>query len=103
MSKRDLVIRLLGTHGEDMGCERTLALLAEYVEGELAGQEVGELLPAVAEHLRNCPREERVASPSNRPCSPPRGDQARAHRRRRDRDRANQSPHSRAPRQPDTA
>ena len=55
MSKRDLVIRLLGTHGEDMGCERTLALLAEYVEGELAGQEVGELLPAVAEHLRNCP------------------------------------------------
>ncbi len=55
MSDRDLVTRLLGTWGEDAGCEGTLALLAEYVEGELEGRNVRELLPAAAEHLRNCP------------------------------------------------
>jgi hypothetical protein len=51
----DLTTRLLGTAGEDAGCEETLARLAEYVEGELSGREMAELLPAVAGHLRNCP------------------------------------------------
>ena len=56
MSERDQLTRLLGTPGDDAGCEGALALLAEYVEGELAGRRnVRELLPAVAEHLRNCP------------------------------------------------
>jgi hypothetical protein len=55
MSDRDRITRLLGTSGEDAGCEGTLALLAEYVEGELAGRDVDEVLPAVAAHLRNCP------------------------------------------------
>ena len=55
MTERDLTTRLLGTAGEDAGCEGALARLAEYVEGELAGREMGELIPAVAEHLRNCP------------------------------------------------
>ena len=43
MSDRDRITRLLGTSREDAGCEGTLALLAEYVEGELAGREVDEL------------------------------------------------------------
>ena len=51
----DLVTRLLGTTGGDAGCEEAFALLAEYVEGELAGRPMAEVLPAVAEHLRNCP------------------------------------------------
>ena len=51
----DLATRLLGTAGADAGCEGAFALLAEYVEGELAGRQMAELLPAVAEHLRNCP------------------------------------------------
>jgi predicted anti-sigma-YlaC factor YlaD len=51
----DLVTRLFGSAGEDAGCEGAFALLAEYVEGELAGRQIAELLPAVAEHLRNCP------------------------------------------------
>jgi hypothetical protein len=51
----ELVRRLLGTPGDDAGCEGAFARLAEYVEGELAGREMGALLPAVAEHLRNCP------------------------------------------------
>jgi hypothetical protein len=55
MSERDPLVRLLGTPGKDAGCEETLALLAEYVEGELARRNVRELLPAVAAHLRNCP------------------------------------------------
>jgi hypothetical protein len=54
-SERDPLIRLLGTRGKDAGCEGALALLAEYVEGELEGRSVRELLPAVAAHLRNCP------------------------------------------------
>jgi predicted anti-sigma-YlaC factor YlaD len=55
MSERDQRTRLLGTPGKDAGCEGALALLAEYVEGELAGRNVRKLLPAVAEHLHNCP------------------------------------------------
>jgi hypothetical protein len=55
MSERDPLTRLLGTPGKDAGCEEALALLAEYVEGELEGRNVRELLPAVAAHLRNCP------------------------------------------------
>jgi hypothetical protein len=55
MSERDQLTRLLGTAGKDAGCEGALALLAEYVEGQLAGRNVRELLPAVAEHLHNCP------------------------------------------------
>ena len=55
MSERDPLTRLLGTPGRDAGCEGALALLAEYAGGELAGRNVRELLPAVAEHLHNCP------------------------------------------------
>jgi predicted anti-sigma-YlaC factor YlaD len=55
MTDNDLTTRLLGTAGEDAGCEKTLARLAEYVEGELSGREMAELLPAIAKHLRNCP------------------------------------------------
>jgi hypothetical protein len=55
MTDSDLTTRLLGTAGQDAGCEETFARLAEYVEGELSGREMVELLPAVAEHLRSCP------------------------------------------------
>jgi hypothetical protein len=55
MSERDRLTRLLGTPGKDAGCEGALALLAEYVEGELEGRNVRQLLPTVAAHLRNCP------------------------------------------------
>ena len=55
MSEHDLIRRLLGTTGEDAGCEGAHARLAEYIEGELTGREMADVLPAVAEHLRNCP------------------------------------------------
>lgn len=55
MNEHDLATRLLGTSGDDTGCEGAHARLAEYIEGELTGRNVVELLPAVARHLRNCP------------------------------------------------
>jgi predicted anti-sigma-YlaC factor YlaD len=55
MTERDRLTRLLGTEGEDAGCEGTLAVLAEYVEGVLHGRPVSEPHRAVATHLRNCP------------------------------------------------
>ena len=55
MNEGDLITRLLGTAADDAGCEATFARLAEYVEGELAQHNVDQLLPAVGEHLRNCP------------------------------------------------
>jgi hypothetical protein len=50
-----LLTRLLGSGGADSGCDGGFAVVAEYVERELAGTSVRELLPAVAAHLRNCP------------------------------------------------
>jgi hypothetical protein len=55
MSEPDLLMRLLGTEGEDSGCDGGFAVLAEYVERELEGANARDLLPAVAAHLRNCP------------------------------------------------
>lgn len=55
MSDRDLITRLLGTAGQDAGCEEAHSRLAEYIEGELADREMEQVLPAVAAHLRNCP------------------------------------------------
>jgi hypothetical protein len=54
MNERDLVERLLGPEGADVGCDGGFALLAEYVQAELEGRDVGALYPAVAAHLRNC-------------------------------------------------
>jgi hypothetical protein len=53
MNARDL-LRLLRVNGDDSGCEGAFELLDQYVEAELEGRDVEALLPAVAEHLRNC-------------------------------------------------
>jgi hypothetical protein len=55
VGERDLVVRLLGSAGADAGCDGGFAVLAEYVEGELAGRDVRTLFPAVAAHISNCP------------------------------------------------
>jgi hypothetical protein len=55
VSDGDVTRRLLGTPGDDAGCEGALARLAEYVEAELAGDEAAALLPSIAAHVRNCP------------------------------------------------
>ena len=55
MNERDLLTRLLGTAGKDSGCEGGMAVIAEYVELELAGRNADKLFPDLATHLRNCP------------------------------------------------
>jgi hypothetical protein len=55
MNERDMLTRLLGTADKDSGCERGMAVIAEYVELELAGRNADELFRDLAAHLRNCP------------------------------------------------
>ncbi|HXQ85923.1 MAG: hypothetical protein WCE47_17520 [Gaiella sp.] len=55
MSDHDPLADLLGTAGEDAGCEGGFTVLAEYVEAELDGRNVVQLFPAVAAHIHNCP------------------------------------------------
>jgi len=55
MSERDSLTRLLGTAGEDSGCDGGMAVIAEYVELELAGRNAEALFPGLTAHLRNCP------------------------------------------------
>jgi hypothetical protein len=55
MRHHDQLTRLLGTPGEDPGCESGMAVLAEYAEAELAGRNPGELFPGLTTHLHNCP------------------------------------------------
>ncbi len=52
---RELLGRALGPTGEDAGCERSLEVLDEYVEHELAGRPTATLYPDVAGHLAACP------------------------------------------------
>lgn len=55
MNDNDRLTGLLGTPGEDTGCEGGMAVLAEYVEVELAGRDADELFPHLTRHLLNCP------------------------------------------------
>jgi len=55
MNERDPLTRLLGTAGEDSGCEGGMTVIAEYVELELAGRNAVDRFPGLAAHLRNCP------------------------------------------------
>ena len=58
LSKKQIVelLRLIGgTRGEEIDCERCLALVAEFAERELAGRSVPAGLEAVAHHLSICP------------------------------------------------
>jgi hypothetical protein len=55
MNERDSLTGLLGTAGKDSGCERGMAVLAEYVEVELSGRKAEDVFPSLAAHLSNCP------------------------------------------------
>ena len=55
MSERGPLTRLLGTADDDSGCDAGMAVIAEYVELELAGSDAEHLFPDLAAHLRNCP------------------------------------------------
>ena len=55
MTEHDVFTRLLGTPGDDAGCEGGMAVIAEYAELERDGRNAAELFPGLATHLRNCP------------------------------------------------
>jgi hypothetical protein len=58
MTGRDLdptLKRLLGSNEHEIGCDECFAQLDRYVELELAGAPVDELVPGLRAHLVGCP------------------------------------------------
>ena len=55
MASGDLIGRLLGPAGPEVGCEECFEGLDRYVELELAGAEVERALPSLRAHLDGCP------------------------------------------------
>jgi hypothetical protein len=50
----DLLKRLLGPSGYEVGCEQCFELLDEFVELELAGADADARLPGMRAHLDGC-------------------------------------------------
>jgi anti-sigma factor RsiW len=53
--RRELLVRLLGPAGPEVGCEECFDLLDEYVDLELAAADADRRLPGMREHLQGCP------------------------------------------------
>ena len=51
----DLLGRLLGAPGPDIGCEQCFELLDIYVEAELQGKDAERRVPGMQTHLDGCP------------------------------------------------
>jgi hypothetical protein len=49
------LVRLLGPHGPEIGCDECFARLDVYVELELAHSEPDARMPGFAAHLAGCP------------------------------------------------
>ena len=47
--------RLLGPNEPEVGCDECFALLDQYVELELAGQDADSMIPGLRAHLEGCP------------------------------------------------
>ncbi len=55
MAADDVVTRLLGPEGPEVGCDECFELLDEYVELEVAGADPAARLPGMRAHLEGCP------------------------------------------------
>ena len=51
----DLLARLLGPEGAEIGCDECFELLDQYVELELDGEDADAQIPGMREHLAGCP------------------------------------------------
>ncbi len=51
----ELVARLLGPAGPEVTCEECFALLDQYVDLEVAGEDADRRLPGMRAHLEGCP------------------------------------------------
>jgi anti-sigma factor RsiW len=65
MNSDDLLARLLGPEGAEIGCDECFELLDQYVELELEldGDDADTRIPGMREHLEGCPacREEHAS------------------------------------------
>jgi anti-sigma factor RsiW len=52
--RRDLVARLVGPAGPEIGCEECFERLDEYVDLELAGHDAEARIPGMRAHLDGC-------------------------------------------------
>jgi predicted anti-sigma-YlaC factor YlaD len=55
MTPDDLLARLLGPEGPEIGCDECFELLDQYVELELDGEDADGQIPGMREHLQGCP------------------------------------------------
>jgi predicted anti-sigma-YlaC factor YlaD len=55
MTHDDLLARLLGPDGSEIGCDECFELLDQYVELELDGEDADAEIPGMREHLQGCP------------------------------------------------
>jgi hypothetical protein len=53
--REELLARLLGPDGPEIGCDECFELLDEYVDLELAGEDADARLPGMRNHLIGCP------------------------------------------------
>ena len=51
----DILRRLLGPAGPELGCEECFELVDVYVEAELAGEDADGRVPGMRVHLEGCP------------------------------------------------
>ena len=51
----DVLERLLGSDGREIGCDACFDELDRYVELELAGEQPDRIVPGMEAHLRGCP------------------------------------------------
>jgi hypothetical protein len=52
---RQALGRLLGPNEPEVGCDECFALLDQYVELELAGEDADAAIPGLRAHLEGCP------------------------------------------------
>jgi hypothetical protein len=53
--QHDLLARLLGPSGPELGCDECFAELDRYVELEVAGADADAAVPGLRAHLEGCP------------------------------------------------
>jgi anti-sigma factor RsiW len=54
-TKNDLVARLIGPEGPEIGCDECFEVLDRYVDLEVAGQDADAAVPGLRAHLEGCP------------------------------------------------
>ena len=51
---KEIVQSIINTRPEEVGCDMCIDKLAKFVERELAGENVAELMPMIKHHLDSC-------------------------------------------------